>query len=87
MATIRKLRGRWQAPVRRQGIAPRAKSFNTKADALRWAQDLEAEANRSGWVADTRLAEKTTSRPATLPAPSTGAFLAHPTRFERVTFA
>jgi integrase len=62
MATIRKLRGRWQAQVRRRGVAPRAKSFNTKADAQRWAQDLEAEANRSGWVADTRLAEKTTIR-------------------------
>jgi integrase len=62
MATIRKLRGRWQAQVRRRGVAPRAKSFNSKAEAQRWAQDLEAEANRSGWVADTRLAEKTTLR-------------------------
>jgi integrase len=62
MATIRKLRGRWQAQVRRRGVAPRAKSFNTRADAQRWAQDLEAEANRSGWVADTRAAEKTTLR-------------------------
>src|SRR5882757_1137016 len=62
MATIRKLRGRWQAQVRRRGVAPRAKSFDTKAGAQRWAQDLEAEANRSGWVADTRLAEKTTLR-------------------------
>jgi integrase len=62
MATIRKLRGRWQAQVRRRGVAPRAKSFDTKAGAQRWAQDLEAEANRSGWVADTRAAEKTTLR-------------------------
>src|SRR5665811_1756346 len=62
MATIRKLRGRWQAQVRRRGVAPGAKSFDTKAGAQRWAQDLEAEANRSGWVADTRLAEKTTLR-------------------------
>jgi len=62
MATIRKLRDRWQAQVRRRGVAPRAKSFNTKTDAQRWAQDLEAEANRSGWVADTRLAEKTALR-------------------------
>src|SRR5258708_3111982 len=60
MATIRKLRGRWQAQVRRRGVAPRAKSFNTKSDAQRWAQDLESEANRSGWIADTRLAENTT---------------------------
>jgi integrase len=60
MATIRKLRGRWQAQVRRRGIPPRAKSFDKRADANRWARDLEAEADRSGWLADTRVAEKTT---------------------------
>src|SRR3954467_6890511 len=62
MATIRKLRGRWQAMVRRKGVAPRAKSFDNRADAIRWARDLESEADRSGWVADSRLAEKMTLR-------------------------
>jgi hypothetical protein len=33
---------------------------NKRTDATRWARELEAEADRSGWVADTRLAEKTT---------------------------
>jgi len=60
MATIRKLRGRWQAMVRRRGVAPRAKSFDRRSDADRWARELEAEADRSGWVADTRLAERVT---------------------------
>jgi integrase len=60
MATIRRLRGRWQAQVRRRGVPPRAKSFDKRSDAERWARDLEAEADRSGWVADTRLAERTT---------------------------
>src|ERR1700693_3230819 len=60
MATIRKLRGRWQAQVRRRGVPPRAKSFDKRTDADRWARDLEAEADRYGWVADTRAAEKTT---------------------------
>jgi integrase len=60
MATIRKLRGRWQAMVRRKGVPPRAKSFDKRSDAEHWARDLEAEAARSGWVADTRLAERTT---------------------------
>ena len=46
--------------VRRRGVAPRAKSFDKRSDAERWARELEAEADRSGWVADTRLAEKTT---------------------------
>lgn len=60
MATIRKLRGRWQAQVRRRGAPPRAKSFDKRSDAERWARDLEAEVDRSGWVADTRAAERTT---------------------------
>jgi integrase len=60
MATIRKLRGRWQAQVRRRGIPPRAKSFDRKSKAERWARELEAEADRSGWLTDTRAAEKTT---------------------------
>lgn len=46
--------------MRRRGVAPRAKSFDKRSDAERWARELEAEADRSGWVADTRLAEKTT---------------------------
>jgi integrase len=60
MATIRKLRGRWQAQVRRRGMAPRAKSFDAKADAERWARALEAQVDRCGALPDTRLAEQTT---------------------------
>ncbi len=60
MATIRKLRGRWQAQVRRRGMAPRAKSFDAKADAERWARQLESEIDRGGLMQDTRLAEATT---------------------------
>jgi len=59
MATISRLRGRWQVMVRRRGVPPRCKSFDKRTDATRWAREFEAEADRSGWVADTRLAEKT----------------------------
>jgi integrase len=52
MATIRKLRDRWQAQVRRRGIPPRAKSFDRKSDAERWARELEAEADKNGWLAE-----------------------------------
>ena len=62
MATIRKLRGRWQAQVRRKGLKPRAKSFDTKADAEKWARNLETEFDRGGGFIDTRLAEKMTLR-------------------------
>jgi integrase len=60
MATIRKLRGRWQAMVRRKGTAPRSKSFDKKTDAEKWARDLEAEVDRCGVLPDTRVAEDTT---------------------------
>ena len=60
MATIRKLRGRWQAQVRRKGIAPRAKSFDTKAEAEKWARTLEGEFDRAGFFSDTRKAEAMT---------------------------
>jgi integrase len=60
MATIRRLRGRWQAQVRRRGVSPRGKSFDRRSDAERWARYIEAEVDRSGWITDTRLAEKTT---------------------------
>ena len=38
-------------------VASRSTSAQTQT---RWARELEAEADRSGWVADTRLAKKTT---------------------------
>ena len=60
MATIRRLRRRWQWMVRRRGVPPRCKSFDRRTEATRWARELEAEADRSGWITDTRLAEKTT---------------------------
>lgn len=60
MATIRKLRGRWQAQVRRRGTPARAKSFDKLADAERWARELEAEADRNRWQADSRASETTT---------------------------
>lgn len=62
MATIRRLRGRWQAQVRRKGIPPRAKSFDSKADAEKWARSLEAELDRCGTLPDMRLAEQMTVR-------------------------
>lgn len=62
MATIRRLRGRWQAQVRRKGIPPRAKSFDSKADAEKWARALEAELDRCGTLPDMRLAEQMTVR-------------------------
>ncbi|MGN7956699.1 site-specific integrase [Agrobacterium tumefaciens] len=60
MATIRKLRGRWQAQVRRRGMKPRCKSFDTKMEAEKWARDLEAQVDRFGAAPDTKILESTT---------------------------
>jgi integrase len=60
MATIRQLRGRWQAMVRKKGTIPRCRSFDRRVDALAWATQLEAEADRVGMVGDARLAHKVT---------------------------
>ncbi len=60
MATIRKLRGRWQAQVRRRGTKPRAKSFDSKLEAEKWARDLEAQVDRFGSAPDTKILESTT---------------------------
>jgi integrase len=60
MATIRKLRGRWQAQVRRRGTKPRCKSFDTKIECEKWARELEAVVDRFGAAPDTRILESTT---------------------------
>ena len=60
MATIRKLRGRWQAQVRRRGTKPRCKSFDTKQEAEKWARDLEGQVDRFGAAPDTKILERTT---------------------------
>ncbi|WP_312470148.1 site-specific integrase [Brucella sp.] len=60
MATIRKLRGRWQAQVRRRGMKPRCKSFDSKTEAEKWARDLESQVDKFGAAPDTRILESTT---------------------------
>ncbi|PYE88053.1 site-specific integrase [Phyllobacterium leguminum] len=60
MATIRKLRGRWQAQVRRRGMKPRCKSFDIKQEAEKWARDLEAQVDKFGAAPDTKILETTT---------------------------
>jgi hypothetical protein len=55
MATIKKLRGRWRAQVRRRGLKPRCKSFDTELEAEKWARDLEAQVDRFGAAADTKI--------------------------------
>ncbi|MBB4199979.1 hypothetical protein CCR94_03015 [Rhodoblastus sphagnicola] len=46
MATFRKRGGRWQAQVRLKGQAPVSQSFGTKAEAEKWARQIEAAADQ-----------------------------------------
>jgi integrase len=60
MPTIRRLRNRWQAMVRRKAIAPQCKSFEKRAEAALWARALEAEADRIGPITGSRFALRMT---------------------------
>jgi hypothetical protein len=42
MATYRKRNDKWQARVQRSGQSAIAKSFNSKADAIKWARYVES---------------------------------------------
>ena len=43
MATFRKRNDKWQARVQRSGQISLAKSFNTKADAIKWSRNIESQ--------------------------------------------
>ncbi len=55
MASLRYRNHKWQVQVRRLGHTPQAKSFQSKADAQRWARHVEAELDRSLVPHDPRL--------------------------------
>ncbi len=64
MASIRK-RGdlQWEARIRRKGYPITCKTFNTKADAEKWARDVEGEMDRGIFVSRVE-AENTTLKEA-----------------------
>ena len=43
MATFRKRNDKWQARVQRSGQTSLANSFNTQADAIKWARNVETQ--------------------------------------------
>lgn len=50
MATFRKRSGNWQAMIRRDGYPYQSKTFDTKADAEKWARDVEGEMDLGTFV-------------------------------------
>ena len=59
MATIRKLRDKWQAQVRLKGIKPITKSFVKKSDAVDWSRVIESQVTLGTYV-DPRASERIT---------------------------
>ena len=60
MATIRKRGSRWQAQVRKGGRQLASRTFKLKADAERWAAQVEVDSERSGFSIDRRVLERAT---------------------------
>ena len=50
MASFRQRNGKWQARVIREGYPEQTKTFETKADAEKWARSLESEIDRGQFV-------------------------------------
>lgn len=60
MATIeQRPNGTWRTKIRKKGYPALSDSFDTKADAQRWAAEIEGDMPRKRFV-DTREAESTT---------------------------
>lgn len=59
MVRFRKRGDTWTAEIRRKGFAPIARTFDTKAQAEKWAADVESKMLQGRYV-DTREAEATT---------------------------
>jgi hypothetical protein len=59
MASFRQRGGKWQARVLRNGYPDQAKTFETKADAEKWARALESEIDK-GQFANVSEAQRTT---------------------------
>lgn len=58
MATFRLRNNKWQARVQKKGYEAVSKSFNSKADAIKWATQVEAQIDK-GTFTSTSLAERT----------------------------
>lgn len=61
MATFRQRAGKWQARIQRKGQTPVTKTFITKADAERWAKQIEVELDKGAFTSLVS-AERTTFR-------------------------
>jgi len=59
MANIRNRNGKWQAQVRRNGHSPRTKSFLSKADAQKWARQMEVDLDSTVFAINIKVLDQT----------------------------
>jgi len=59
VASIIKVGDKWRAQVRRKGHPPATRTFEKKAQAERWAQDVEGQLRNGGFADERKLAEFT----------------------------
>lgn len=59
MASIRQLRGKWQAIVRRKGYPPKSKTFVLKQDAQKWGRQQEQLIDAGLWTDQSKLQSAT----------------------------
>lgn len=62
MATIVKRGEKWQAQVRRKGMATTSRTFHRKTDAEEWARNMEIKADRGDLPTPIRMLEQYTLR-------------------------
>ena len=72
MASLRNRNDKWQVQVCRYGHTPQSKSFRSKADAQRWARNVEAELDRTLIPNDPRLLSTITVADALKGVPANG---------------
>lgn len=60
MATIRKRSDKWQVQVRRQGHSAQSRTFTLKSDALTWARQIEADADKQSLPVDPQQLKRIT---------------------------
>ena len=58
MATLRKRNSKRHVQIRRAGHPSQSKSFLSKADAHKWARQVEGDIDKSAFPIDTRALEQ-----------------------------
>jgi hypothetical protein len=59
MASFRQRNNKWQARISRQGFPAEVRTFDTKADAQRWAREVERAMDVGSFASASKANDKT----------------------------